>query len=220
MRVMIIQRHLLLAEAISWVLERAEVHVAGIATTGRNALEALAGADPDILLVDLTLPDMSGLDVGRRALKAKPGIKVLALATAEDREIARNALQAGFHGILPIDMPVSKLVASLKAVAEGQTILPQDMIAAIMPERRPHTNSCAVPSSQLTTREREILSLLATGATNKEIATHLTITPNTVRTHVQNLLLKLGVNSRLKAVLLASANGLLVEPNAGFQPRD
>jgi two-component system nitrate/nitrite response regulator NarL len=207
MKVLIVQRHLLLAEAISSVLERGEVDVVGIATTGASALETLARTAPDILLLDFALPDISGLEVGRRALEMRPVIKVLALTTTKDWKAAKNALQAGFHGLLPTGTSASRLVTSLKAVAEGQTILPQDMAAAIVSERRSQEHGSAVIISQLTNREREILNLLATGATNKEIATRLKITPNTVRTHVQNLLFKLGVNNRLKAVLLGGCPG-------------
>lgn len=220
MKVLIVLSHQLLADAISSVLEHAEVDVIGSATTGRSALDTLARTAPDILLLDFVLPDISGLEVGRRALEMRPVVKILALTTVEDPSLAREALQAGFHGLLPTGTSAARLVESLKAVAAGQTILPQHMTAAIISEQRHKKHERALTIAQLTNREREILGLLATGASNKEIAAHLMVTPNTVRTHVQNLLAKLGVNNRLKAVLLASAHGLLVGSGAGFKPPD
>ncbi|MGH8886148.1 MAG: LuxR C-terminal-related transcriptional regulator [Egibacteraceae bacterium] len=211
MKVLVVQGHLLLAEAISSVLENAEVDVVGVATTGRNALEALPRATPDVLLLDLALPDMCGLEVGRRALQMRPVVKILILAPEENpRETAKNVLQAGFHGLLPTQVSTARLIESLRRVCSGQTIPPPHVTAAVRSERRSHEHERALLMSQLTNREREVLCLLATGASSKEIASHLTITANTVRSHVQNLLAKLGVNNRLKAVLLASAHGLLV----------
>lgn len=220
MKVLIAQSHLSFAEAVSSVLKNAAVNVVGITTTGRAALEALASTVPDILLLDLRLPDMCGVGVGRRALELQPAVKILALTAVDDPSAAGRALQEGFHGVLPTGASTARLIEALTAISAGQTILPQHVTTALGRKGQPHERECALLVSRLTNRERQVLGLLATGANSKEIARHLKIAPNTVRTHVQRLLAKLGVNNRLKAVVLATTNGLLAVPNSELTSRD
>jgi len=206
-RALIVDDHALFAEAIGAALEREGYEVVDVVGTGREALEAVRRTQPDLVLLDLGLPDRSGVEVGTAILRECPATKLLAVSARTDTESVGEAGRAGFHGYVTKEASVSHLVRSLDAVVRGHAVIPRESgrrVAAADPAQR-HAWRLA---AHLTRREREILQLLVDGATTKDIARRLHIAPNTVRSHVQGLLSKLQVHSRLEAVALAARYGL------------
>ena len=206
-RALIVDDHALFAQAIGSMLEREGFDVVGIVGTGREALESVRRARPDLVLLDLRLPDRSGLDVGMAIIEASPSTKLVAVSALNDSASVADTIRAGFHGYVTKEAGVSHLVRSLEAVVEGNTVLPREV--GRRPTADPREQRASRLVSQLTPREREILQLLSDGATTKAIALRLHIAPNTVRSHVQGLFSKLQVHSRLEAVALAARHGLI-----------
>ncbi len=211
-RALIIDDHVLFAEAIKPALASSGVEVVGVATTGAEGLRAVAELRPELVLVDLGLPDQSGLSVGRAIAAEHPEVKVLALTALEDPRAVREAIRVGFHGYLTKDTPVARFVQAVHAALGGQVVMPRRL--AMRQARSAEEETARLLASQLTAREREVLALLAAGATGREIAARLSISRNTVRTHVQSILTKLQVHSRLEAAVFATKHRLLVEVDA------
>ncbi len=206
-RALIVGDHALFAEAISAILEYEGCEVVDVVATGHEALEAARRVHPALVLMDLGLPDRSGVEVGMAILAENPSTELLAVSALNDPEPVREALRAGFHGYVTKEAGISYLVRSLGAVIEGHTVIPREAgrrVAADDPGQRQALQLAA----RLTPREREILQLLVQGSTTKDIAGRLHIAPNTVRSHVQALLSKLQVHSRLEAVAFATRHGL------------
>jgi two-component system, NarL family, nitrate/nitrite response regulator NarL len=164
---------------------------------------------PDVALVDLGLPDQSGLVVGKMMLDACPGTKIVALTALDDPRAVEEALRAGFHGYIVKDIPVPQFISQVESVLEGRLVVPR--VATV----RPQPDGAALLSEQLTDREREVLSLLVRGLTGHAIADRLGISANTVRTHVQSILTKLQVHSRLEAATFAVRHGIVEANGAG-----
>lgn len=207
-RVLIVDDHKLFAEAIRWSLERRGIDVVGLAGTAAEALTNVERWKPEVVLVDLGLPGEDGLSLGRKILQRHPGTKVLAVTALTDPQAIAGTVREGFHGYLTKDAPVSQLVSSVQAALNGHFVVPERVAAAS--EGRPKAEQEAtLLAQQLTERERQLLTLLVEGRNNKEIAARLAISPNTVRTHVQSILTKLQVHSRLEAATYAVRYGLV-----------
>jgi DNA-binding NarL/FixJ family response regulator len=172
-----------------------------VVSSGRGALEYLEDDRPDVILLDLGLPDRSGLAVGREMLGSWPEAKLVVLTALDDPKAVDEAERAGFRGYLTKDTPVSRFISSIEAIAAGQTVFPHRL--ASLGRRTGSNDSVWLLVSQLTPREREVLGLLVEGADGRTIALRLGISRNTVRTHVQSILTKLQVHSRLEAATLA-----------------
>lgn len=207
-RVLIVDDHSLFAEAITGTLEREGHEVVGVVSTGREALEAVRVAEPHVVLLDLGLPDRDGIEVGAEILRRRPTAKIIAVTARVDHHSVRDAVRVGFHGYVSKESALSELVSSVEAVVAGRVVIPRRTGQATARSR-------AAPSpwqrlaDSLTPREREILHLLVEGATTGKIAGDLHIEVNTVRSHVQRLMSKLQVHSRLEAVAFATRNGLV-----------
>jgi DNA-binding NarL/FixJ family response regulator len=191
----------LFAEAIRSALDGAGMDAVAVVTSGRAALAYLEDDRPDVILLDLGLPDRSGLAVGREILESWPDAKLMVLTALDDPKAVEEAMRAGFRGYLTKDTPVSRFVSSIEAIVAGQEVFPHRFAHAA---RHPgSSDSVWLLISQLTPREREVLGLLVEGADGRTIAARLGISRNTVRTHVQSILTKLQVHSRLEAATLA-----------------
>lgn len=177
--------------------------VVGAATTGEAAMRAVRGSCPDLVLVDIGLPDRSGLAVGKAILEECPDTKVLALTAVDDPRTVREALRSGFHGYVVKDTPVEKFVQAVETVIGGQIVVPSRLASRVAGARTTEEEAVALLANQLTQRELEVLDLLVEGATGQAIARRLGISSNTVRTHVQSILTKLQVHSRLEAATFA-----------------
>ena len=214
-RALIVDDHTLFAEALGGALRR-EGHVTAVAGTGAEALGHVRREGPDIVLLDLGLGAESGLDVGASILAERPDTKLLAVTAGADAALVDDAVAAGFHGYVRKDAGLADLVASVEAVMAGRSVLPPSEGEVAVDGSR---DVGAQLAASLTSREVEILRLLADGTTTKEIASRLHIASNTVRSHVQAVMSKLQVHTRLGAVAFAQRHGLLQRPIGRFGSR-
>lgn len=204
-KVLIADDHQLFAESVRWALEESGLDVTGVATSTAEAVALTAVTRPDVVLIDALLPDGDGIEAGRAILREFPGVVVIAVSSATDKETMAAAFGAGFSGYVSKEASLEKLVARITGAVSG-------IDATRSPEPRQSQNRndhATLVLGTLTRREREILALLADGATGNAIADQLGLSRNTVRTHVQNILTKLQVGSRLEAAAFAVENGLV-----------
>jgi two-component system, NarL family, nitrate/nitrite response regulator NarL len=208
-RVLIIEDHKLFADALGPVLTKMGMEVMETAPDAARALAVISSEPPDVVLVDLGLPDMSGIDVAKEILRRRPETKVLALTGLNDPRAVREALQAGLHGYLTKDTPLLRFVNAIEASLEGQVVIPHTLASAAAGKRSPQEQYADMVRQHLTPREYEVLALLVEGSNTKGMAIRLGLSPNTVRTHVQNILEKLQVGSRLEAAAFAVRHQLI-----------
>jgi NarL family two-component system response regulator LiaR len=178
--------------------------VLGTYTTADTGLAGAREHRPDMVLLDLGLPDRPGLELGRDILEELPETKVVALTALEDDKSVQDAVKAGFHGYLTKQTETERFRNALRSVQDGHAVFPQRQAL----RNRERTDD-ELMSEQLTTREVEVLQLLAEGASSGNIAEELRVSPNTVRTHVQGILSKLQLHSRLEAAAFAVRHGLV-----------
>jgi DNA-binding NarL/FixJ family response regulator len=190
------------------------VQVVGQAADGRAAIEAVRLHQPDVVLMDIRMPDLDGLEATRRLSESGAAARVLVLTTFDLDEYVYDALRAGASGFLLKDPPPDELIAAIHVVARGDALIAPSVTRRLIAEfaKRP-SPAAAAGLDELTAREREVLRLLARGLTNAEIAAQLILGESTVKTHVGNVLLKLGLRDRVQAVVLAYECGL-VTPGA------
>jgi DNA-binding NarL/FixJ family response regulator len=200
-RVVVADDHPLVRDATRLYLEQAGgIAVVGMAGTGAAALELVGARRPDVLVLDVQLPDMSGVDVARRMAAAFPGVAVLVFTGYDDVGYARRLRQVGIRGYLRKTASREELVGAVRGVAAGRTVLIADSPGAVLTEGE----------EPLTAREHEVLQLVADGLSNDEVARALTISPKTAEFHVGHLLRKLGARSRAHAVARARQQGLVI----------
>lgn len=216
-RALMVEDHVLFAEALRPHLEASGVEVVAVVVSRDEALAAVREHRPDVALVDLRLPGESGLDVGAAILAEAPQTRVLALTALEGAGSVREALRAGFQGYLTKDISIREFVDAVRTALDGQVVVSRRSAPAVVgddPTQREHANRLA---GHLTDREREVLSLIAEGAGSREISERLHIAPNTVRAHVQSVLAKLQVHSRLEAAAFAIRHGVVdLEPTRRY----
>lgn len=205
---LIVDDHRLFAEAIRPALEQIGMDVV-LATTGHEALEIVSTTQVDLALVDLGLPDMRGIDVGSRIVDLQPGAIVLALTAIDDQRFVAPVLQAGFSGYLTKGLRIAGLVSAITAALEGQLVTPGLSPGSGGASRTRSQQHIELLASTLTPREREVLAHLAQGEGGQEIAREMSISVHTVRTHVQSILAKLQVHSRLEAAMFAVRHNLV-----------
>lgn len=206
-RVLIVEDHQLFADVIRASLLDLGLDVPEPVSKGADVLEAVVREQPDLVLLDIGLPDQSGLSVGRAVLEQHPETKVVALTALDDPRALQEALRAGFHGYLTKDISVPTFIRSIQSVLDGQVVVPR-RIAKAASGGVEGDEDAALLWRQLTRRERQVLGLLVEGLSGKEIASALSVSPHTVRTHVQSILMKLQVHTRLEAVAFAIRLGI------------
>lgn len=186
-----------------------DIEVVGEASNGRHVVEMATALQPDVVLLDIRMPEMDGLEATRLLLGGGSTSKVVVLTTFDLDQYVYDALQAGASGFLLKDAPAHQLVAAVRAAAAGDALLAPSVTKRLITEfarRGPRVAPSTVQA--LTVRELEVLRLLARGLSNAEIAAELFIAEGTVKTHVARLLSKLGVRDRVQAVVLAYQSGL------------
>lgn len=206
MKVLVVEDQQLFAEALAASLREEGATVLDVTPSGREAVASVERECPDLVLMDLGLPDQSGLDAGREILSRHADVRIVALTSAHDPRLARAALGAGFHGFLTKDARMRDVMSTIRSVLDGGVVVPHSVPAHGAGRG---AGASAMLSDQLTPRELEVLTLLTRGTTSPDIAAALEISPNTVRTHVQGILAKLQVHSRLEAAAFAVRNGLV-----------
>jgi DNA-binding NarL/FixJ family response regulator len=214
-QILIVDDHKLFGDVLKVALIGAGHHVVGIATDARQALDRVRQDRPELVLVDMRLPDQSGLSLGRAILKIFGGCKVVAVTAVEEPRLVRETVAAGFRGYIPKSIPITQFMARVKAVLAGGLSFPTSL--------EPHRVDGYVPGngngggdrgdgvlliSQLTPRELEVVALLTEGLGGDELARRLRVTRHTVRTHIQNIFSKLQLHSRVEVVAFAAKHGL------------
>lgn len=201
-RVQIVDDHFLFAEALGSVIrDLPEYDLVGIAVTGPQAVSMSQDKQPEVILLDYHLPGYSAEQLIPRLRNASPRSRVIILTSDTSQASLVKGIQAGVSGFLTKDRALDDVVQALRAVAGGENILTDEQLRSLPPGD--------TSGEQLTQREVEILRLLARGQDTQAIADGLTISGNTVRTHLQNIFLKLGAHSKLEAVSIATRRGLL-----------
>ena len=203
---LIVDDERLFAEALSAVLGHDGIAVDRIVSSEVDAIEAARERTPDVVILIVETPTHAELRAGQAILDACPTSRVLVLASMLDRTHVQRVFRSGFHACLSKDTSISKLVRTMRTIANGTAFLRADLRTTSSSGRRTEST---MPWPNLTPREREVLQLIATGAPGRTIARHLGITENTVRTHSQSILVKLQVHSRLEAATLAVRTGLV-----------
>jgi DNA-binding NarL/FixJ family response regulator len=207
-RVLIVDDHPVFRDGLRSLVERApDLELAGEAETGSEAIALAASSRPAIVLMDLRLPDLSGIEATRRIVHADGSIGVVVITMSEDDESLFSAMRAGARGYIPKDADSDEILQAIRGAAMGEVIFGASIAHRLMTffsTGRPAV--AAFP--ELTEREREILELIAAGRSNGEIAARLAIAPKTVRNHVANVLNKLQVVSRSEAIVRAREAGL------------
>ena len=211
MRVLIIDDHALFRVGLQGLLEQRGIQVIDAVAEGAKGLELIAELTPDIVLLDLRMPDMSGLEVLMQAKKLKIEIPIVMLTTSNEEHDLVEALRNGAQGYLLKDMEPDELVSALRDIEKGKSVVAHgltDVLAKMVQGEPIEIEKKETPFSELTPRELEILCLLADGQSNKVIARNLGISDGTVKLHVKAILRKLEVHSRVEAAVIAVEQGL------------
>ena len=208
---MIVDDHVLFADAMTVALRKKEMEVVR-AYTAAEALETVASDRFDLVLMDIGLPDGNGLSVGAQIVAEHDDVKVLAVTALEDRDAAVQAIRSGFYGYITKDTDLTRFLAAIDSALSGQVVMPRRLMRN---ETANRGDSMKALIASLTAREREILALLTEGMSGEHIAEALGISQNTVRTHVQSILTKLQVHSRLEAAAFAVQHGLVRNRDLG-----
>lgn len=231
-RVLIVDDQQLVRDGIASLLRMQEgINVVGTATNGQEAVEQAMTLQPEVILMDVRMPIMDGVEATVQILKQMPSSCILMLTTFDDDEYVRNALRAGARGYLLKDLPAQDLANAIRAVSQGVYQLDASVIERMigtydgpksakpgdaeersmpsLPNAKRHTAADSLDAAALTNREREILRLIALGATNREVADSLVISEGTVKNHLSNIFSRLGLRDRTQAVMYARERGLL-----------
>jgi DNA-binding NarL/FixJ family response regulator len=204
-RILIADDHFVVRQGLATLLSpRNGMEVIGEAATGREAVNLARQLNPDVILMDMSMPEMDGPEAIRLIKQENPKARILVLTSFGESKRVSDALQAGALGYLLKDSSPDDLLHAIGSVYRGNLVLPQELAAKLM--QRP----AAPPAiDQLTQREIDVLRLLAQGQSNQEIAQQLHISATTVRSHVSNIMMKLGVSNRTQAALVARERQLL-----------
>lgn len=209
-RVMLADDHKIVREGLRFILEmESDINVVAEAGNGRMAVQLAMEVEPDVAVIDIAMPDMNGIEATRRILCEKPDIKILALSMHSARRFVEEALSAGAKGYLLKDCASEELVRAIHTVAANETYLSPkvaDMIVKDYMKRLPDSESPA--STLLSTREREVLQLIAEGHSTKEIAFALEVSIKTIETHRQQIMKKLNLHSVAALTRFAIREGL------------
>jgi DNA-binding NarL/FixJ family response regulator len=218
-RIVLVDDEHLVRAGLRLILESEDdLEVVGEADDGAAAVEVVTATDPDVVLMDIQMPGMNGLEATRQivGLGREESSRVLILTTFELDEYVYDALRAGASGFLLKRTPATELVNAIRVVAEGEALLAPSVTRRLIDEfaRRPRGDRPPPEAlDDLTAREREVLQLVAQGMSNREIAAQLFVSEGTVKTHIKRIFYKLGLRDRTQAVILAYDVGL-VEPKS------
>jgi DNA-binding NarL/FixJ family response regulator len=221
MRVLIVDDHPIFRSGLRRVLEGSGVEVVGEAGSGAEAIDLVGSLSPDVVLMDLALPGMSGIEATRAIRSSLSATKIVVLTAAlDDREIFA-AIEAGAEGYLLKDIDAGDLVNRLQRVLEGEPALTPAVARRLWSRYKRPTRSKRPDPGVLTDREIEVLALMFGGVTaNRDLAKHLVVTENTVRYHLNNIFHKLQVRDKVQAVAQAVRRGILHPPQSPDPPPD
>jgi DNA-binding NarL/FixJ family response regulator len=204
LRVVIADDHPFYRDGLAKLLHANGIEVAAQAANGEAAIKAVQENAPDVVVMDLNMPGMSGLEATRKLTEVAPSTRVLVLSVSAQEDDVTEAILAGASGYVLKESPVEEVVAGIQAAAAGQALISPRIATLLLGRLREHAQAERdVSSMQLSERELDVLGLLADGKANHEIAEALYISPSTVRNHVANILAKLHVDNRVQAAVRA-----------------
>jgi len=210
MRVLLIDDHALFRVGLEGLLDRRGIEVVAAVGDGREGIELARQLAPDVILLDMRMPHMTGIEVLRALRENDLQMPIVMLTTSTDERDLVESLRSGAQGYMLKDMEPDELVHALREIVSGKTVVAQDLtgVLAKVVQGEVAAANHSTPFSELTPREREILCHLAEGRSNKVIARHLGISDGTVKLHVKAILRKLGVHSRVEAAVIAVEQSL------------
>ena len=205
-RVMVVDDHGMVRRGlVAYLEEEPDLELVGEAADGEEAVQLCEQLLPDVILMDLVMPELGGVDATRSIRKRWPQVQVIALTSFQDKELVQEALQAGAISYLLKNVSGNDLVEAIRAAYAGRATLAPEAVEVLIQPAAPEST----PDFELTPRERDVLSLLVEGLTNKEIAGQLCISRSTVKVHVSNILSKMDVSSRGGAINIAIQHRLI-----------
>jgi DNA-binding NarL/FixJ family response regulator len=206
-RILLADDHAVVRQGFKMILDaQADMEIVGEAANGRQAVDLAEQLRPDVVVMDVSMPELNGIEATRRLASSLPRARVVALSMHKDSVYVREILRAGARGYLLKDSGAADLVAAIRAVASGESYLSPAVSNAVLDDYRRHATN---PIDLLTSREREVLQLLAEGKTNKEIAGVLNLSVYTVEAHRGRIMEKLNLHSIGELVLFAVRSGLI-----------
>jgi DNA-binding NarL/FixJ family response regulator len=216
-RVLIADDHALFRRGLEMVLQgEPGLDLVGQASDGQEAVQIASEVVPDVVLMDIRMPKITGIEAARQMKEVAPSAKIVMLTISDEEEDLFEAIRAGASGYLLKDIPLDELADSVRAVHGGQSLINPSMAGKLLTEfatlaRRDAEDEPAkhAPAPKLTEREMEVLRLVARGMNNRDIAKELFISENTVKNHVRNILEKLQIHSRMEAVMIAVREKLI-----------
>ncbi len=216
-RVLIADDHALFRRGLEMVLQgEPGLELVGQASDGQEAVQIAGEVVPDVVLMDIRMPKITGIEAARQMKEVAPSAKIVMLTISDEEEDLFEAIRAGASGYLLKDIPLDELADSVRAVHGGQSLINPSMAGKLLTEfatlaRRDAEDEPAkhAPAPKLTEREMEVLRLVARGMNNRDIAKELFISENTVKNHVRNILEKLQIHSRMEAVMIAVREKLI-----------
>jgi len=211
MRILIVDNHRVLCEGLRWLIEREpDMAVVGEAADGRAAVQAVARLQPDVVLMDVVMPELNGIEATRQIRREHPEVRVVALSMHVDKRYVLGMLEAGASGYLPKDAPFEEVARAIRAVAGGQVYL-SPRVANLVVEAyagRHASGGGELTPGRLSPREREVLQLLAEGYSAREAGRRLHVSVKTIETHRRNILQKLALDNVADLVRYAIREGL------------
>ena len=215
-RIVMIEDHHILVDSLSLMLRyEPDMEFLGSADSLEKGRRLLIETVPDVLLLDVGLPDGSGLDLIPEVKQISPETNIIVLTSLTDEATLMRVVDSGISGFVSKDSQLSELLLTIRKAADGEIVMPTSLLVGLL-MRMPRDRGAAYQDDKgwerLTVREQEVLELLASGKTGDEIAESLHIAPLTVRTHIRNLMAKMGVHSRLEAVTFGIKNGIIDPP--------
>ncbi|MDC8757458.1 response regulator [Janthinobacterium fluminis] len=212
-KILIVDDHTLLRSGVKLLLQRnPEFDVVGEAADGLEGVKRAKQLRPDVVLMDLNMPGLSGLEALQLIMQDLPQTAVLMLTVSEEADDLGAALQNGARGYLLKNIEADKLMQAIRRAAAGEAVIAESMTAKLVAQFRAGPTAAAAPSApplvKLTPREREAMTFLARGQSNKEIARELDVAESTVKIHVQNILKKLQLSSRVQIAVYAVEHGI------------
>jgi DNA-binding NarL/FixJ family response regulator len=206
-RILLADDHALVRQGFSMILEaQSDMQIVGQAGNGREAVDLAAKLHPDVVVMDVAMPELNGIEATRRITDASPRTRVLALSMHKDSVYVREVLRAGARGYLLKDSGDADLLAAVRAIAKGDGYLSPGVSDSVLSDYRRHVTD---PLDLLSSREREVLQMIAEGKTNKEIATSLNLSVYTVEAHRGRIMEKLNLHSTSELVRFALRSGLI-----------
>ena len=208
-KVLVVDDHEMVRRGIKKMLEIEKgIAVVGEASNGAEAVEQAKKVHPDVVLMDIQMPGMNGLEATRKILEAKPQVAIIMLTVYDDDEYVLEAIKNGAMGYLLKDLDAGALIAAIRRVATGESLIDQAVATRLLQDMARKNAAGATGAATLTEREREILEAIASGLANKEIADKLSISERTVKNHITNIFKKIDVHDRTQAALFAIREGL------------